>query len=85
MAFRRVVISSSGFNLLYVGVAPHLHSILRRLATGEHFGGKFVLFERKNHRYFPFSSSSRVIKKYFLGTTTLRTFVLSGHFEKFID
>ena len=76
IAFRRVVIAFCGFNLLYVGVAPNLHSILRRLATGEHFAGNLVLLERKkttviflffvlqSHKKKKFSGRQRYVRLY---------------------
>ena len=41
MAFGRGVITFMGLNLPYARVAPHLYSILRRLGSSEHFGGRF--------------------------------------------
>jgi len=41
MAFNFSVITFSGFNLPYAGVAPHPHSIFKRLGSIEHFGEKF--------------------------------------------
>ena len=41
MAFDRAVITLSGFNSPYAGEALLPHSILRRLRSSEHFGGKF--------------------------------------------
>ena len=54
MVFGRAVITFSGFNLPYAGQAPHQHSILRKMGSSEHFGGKFGSGGTKIHRQFLF-------------------------------
>lgn len=41
MTFNLSVITFSGFNLTYGSVAPHPHSIFKRLGSSEHFDDKF--------------------------------------------
>ena len=78
MAFGRAVITFCGFNLLYLGVAPHPHTILKRMGPREHFDGNFASVGAKKPPSFSFCFPSNMFGVNSVSFTLICVFLTSG-------